>query len=294
MEHNLTQLTPCPRIAGLREIADKYDALLCDVWGVLHNGISAAPGAIEALSEFKKMGKATFLLTNAPRPNQQVLRQLAKLNVPLETTFDQVVTSGDVTRGVISKLNKPLFHIGTMFDKSLFKDLDVKLVDLQSAGAVICTGLYDDYIESPDDYTHLLNEIRAGNLPFICANPDLVVEHGGKMRWCAGALANKYQEIGGETIIIGKPNRPVYEHAHKMLNQVAENELCKSRILAIGDGIGTDIAGALGYGLDVVYISAGIHSTQYGDADNPDEEKLQVFLKTHNSAPVAWIPRLQW
>ncbi len=302
----LAQLSHCPRIEGLREIADNYEALLCDVWGVLHNGISAAEGAVRALSEFKKSGKPTFLLTNAPRPNSQVYRQLAKLGVPLDTTFDEIVTSGDVTRGIVADQSGPIFHIGTEFDKSLFDGMDIELVDWQSASAVVCTGLFDDYNETPEDYAQLLGDLKKRDLPFICANPDLVVKHGGIMRWCAGALAEKYNEIGGQTIIVGKPNRPIYEHAHNLIDKASgpefANGLDKSKILAIGDGIKTDIAGALGYGLDVVYISAGIHSVEYGaqdltiseNADNPDEGKLQKFLKANNSTPVAWMPRLQW
>jgi HAD superfamily hydrolase (TIGR01459 family) len=298
LEYPLAPSSSCPRINGLSQIAENYDALLCDVWGVLHNGISAADGAVEALSEFKKSGKTTFLLTNAPRPNSQVLKQLVKLGIALDTTFDEVVTSGDVTRQMISTINQPIFHIGTQFDKSIFGDLDVSLVDWQSAGAVLCTGLYDDLNETPEDYMQLLNNLKERALPFICANPDMVVKHGDRMRWCAGALARKYEEIGGETIIIGKPNRPVYEHAHARLNKVAQADLDKSRILAIGDGINTDIAGAHGYGLDVVYISAGIHAVEYGgddgNSDNPNVDKLQKFLKANDSKPVAWMPQLQW
>ncbi len=294
MENSLTPTTPCPRLTGLNEIAGNYDALLCDVWGVLHNGTRASNRAIEALSGFKRLNKPTFLLTNAPRPNLQVLRQLEKLDIPLETTFDEIVTSGDVTRGIISNINNPIFHIGTDFDKSVFEGLDVEFADWQSAEAVVCTGLYDDFTETPEDYSKLLTDIKKRDLPFICANPDIIVEHGGMMRWCAGALAKKYDEIGGQTMIVGKPNRPVYEHAHVLLNQAAGRTLDNSRILAIGDGINTDIAGALGYGLDVVYISAGIHAAEYGDADSPEEEKLQEFLNTNYSTPVAWMPRLAW
>lgn len=283
-----------PKIEGLRDIAQNYDAVLCDVWGVLHDGITASPGSIEALTGFKKSGKPTFLLTNAPRPNQQVMKQLDKLNVPLETTFDKIVTSGDVTRKIIADLKTPIFHIGTQFDRSLFEGLDVELVDWQEAGAVVCTGLYDDFKETPDDYTQLLADIKSRNLPFLCANPDMIVHHGGIMRWCAGALAKKYEELGEESIIIGKPRRPVYEYAHKQLNEAAGRSLPKSKILAIGDGINTDIAGALGYGIDVVYISAGIHAAEYGERDHPDPEKLQQFLNAHQATPVAWMPHLKW
>ena len=290
----MLSIPPCPRIGGLKEIAIGYDAILCDVWGVVHNGISANQDAVEALHEFKKSGKPTFLLTNAPRPNVQVLMQLAKLDVPQETTFDKIVTSGDVTRGIIAKSGKSIFHIGTQFDKSLFEDLDIRFADWQTADLVVCTGLYDDLNETPDDYTQLLKDLKQRELPFLCANPDIVVKHGGMMRWCAGALAKKYDELGGRSTIIGKPNSPVYEYAHDLLNQTAGKVLDKAKILAIGDGINTDIAGALGYGLDVVYISAGIHSAQYGSIDDPDNKQLQDFLKANNATPVAWMPRLKW
>ncbi len=290
----MASILQCPRIAGLKEIAMNYDALLCDVWGVVHNGVSANQGAVEALGEFKKLGKPTFLLTNAPRPNAQVLMQLAKLKVRQETTFDKIVTSGDVTRKIISKSSKSIFHIGTQFDKSLFEGLNIRFEDWQTAETVVCTGLYDDYHETPDDYSRLLKNIEERGLSFICANPDIVVEHGGMMRWCAGSLAKKYSELGGQSVIIGKPNLPVYQHAHDQLNKMAGVTLGKSKILAIGDGINTDIAGALGYGLDVVYISAGIHFAEYGSADNPDNKRLQGFLKDNNATPVAWMPQLKW
>ncbi|MCF6321084.1 MAG: TIGR01459 family HAD-type hydrolase [Rhizobiaceae bacterium] len=286
--------TSCPRISGLSEIAENYDAVLCDVWGVLHNGVEPYMGAVEALSEFKKSGKLTYLLTNAPRPYSQVLKQLTRLGVDIETTFDKVVTSGDVTRRMVDTLKQPFFHIGTRSDVTVFEGMDVELADWQKANTVICTGLFDDLKETLEDYVQLLADLKSRDLPFVCANPDIVVEDGGIMRLCAGALAREYDKIGGETIIVGKPHTPVYEYAHAMLNEASQTPLDKSRILAIGDGINTDIAGALGFGFDVVYISAGIHASEYGGADNPDERQLQKFLDDHNANPVAWMPRLGW
>ncbi len=284
----------CPRTSGLSDLADTYDAVLCDVWGVLHNGVTAYSGAMKALGEFKKSGKPTFLLTNAPRPNSQVREQLRGLKVPLDTTFDEIVTSGDVTRQLIKDMDGKIFHIGTQFDKSIYEGIAVELVDWHEADHIICTGLYDDFNETPDDYTQLLSDLHSRQLPFVCANPDLVVEHGGIMRYCAGALAAKYDEMGGDTIIVGKPHKPVYEHALGLINKFAGRDVRKSKILAIGDGINTDIAGAIGFGLDVLYISAGIHAAYYGDADDPDEIRLQEFLDDNKSEPVAWMPRLQW
>ena len=310
LEYTL-QHPACPRIYSLENIAENYDALLCDVWGVLHNGVSANSGAVQALSSFKNTGKPTFLLTNAPRPNAEVSKQLARLNIPLDTTFDEIITSGDVTRQIIKTLAQPIFHIGSEFDKSIFKGLNVKLVDWPQARSIVCTGLYEDFTETPEDYEELLTNLKSRDLPFICANPDIVAEHGGIMRWCAGALAQNYSKLGGKITIVGKPNPPIYEHAHALLNKAANEQLGKSRILAIGDGINTDIAGAIGYGLDVLYISNGIHAAQYSkqlsklksgqiqnladvkNPDNIDEEKLQEFLKDNNLIPIAWMPDLQ-
>jgi len=294
LETVLPLQTSCPRISGLEEIADNYDAILCDVWGVLHNGVEPYAGAVEALSNFKKSGKLTFLLTNAPRPYQQVSKQLIRLGVDIEKTFDKIVTSGDVTRRMVSTLKQPFFHIGTRSDVTVFEGLDVEISDWREANTVICTGLYDDLNETLEDYVQLLADLKSRDLPFVCANPDIVVEDGGIMRLCAGALAREYEKIGGEIIIVGKPHKPVYDYAHAMLNEASGTPIDKSKILAIGDGINTDIAGALGFGFDVFYISAGIHAADYGAADNPDERQLQKFLDAHNAKPVAWMPRLNW
>ncbi len=281
------------KIHGLREIAPGYDGILCDVWGVLHNGVSAWPGAVDALTRFRQQGGRVVLITNSPRRKASVVVQLHDLGVP-EGVFDDVVTSGDVTRRLISQVDAEVFHIGPDRDLHLFEDLGVQLVELEQAKSVVCTGLNDDRSETPEHYEDLLAQIKDRDLPFICANPDIVVEFGDRLLWCAGALARDYSAIGGSTHIAGKPHNPIYEAAIARLNQAAGKDIPMDRILAIGDGMPTDVAGARDFGLDLLYVSAGIHAADYGDTENPDPQLLQEFLASNNAAPVAWIPRLKW
>lgn len=286
-------MTDTPRIQGLGEIAGDYQALLCDVWGVLHNGVAAWPGAIDALSRFRREGGVVVMITNAPRPREPVLAQLSSLGVPAGT-FDAVVTSGDVTRNLISKMDRRVFHIGPERDHKLYAGLDVEFVGLDEARTVVCTGLFDDHTETPEDYRELLAQLRERELPFVCANPDIVVEYGDRLLWCAGALARDYRELGGETHIVGKPHEPIYARAVEVLNEHAKAPVERKGILAVGDGMHTDMAGAADFGLDFLYVSAGIHAAEYGDAETPDAVKLEAFLSGNDAAPRAWIPRLRW
>ncbi|MCB1430695.1 MAG: TIGR01459 family HAD-type hydrolase [Nitratireductor sp.] len=281
------------RVSGLNELAGNYDAVLCDVWGVLHNGVAAWPEAVAALAEFRLGGGTVIMITNAPRPRGPVMTQLESLGVP-DGVFDDVVTSGDVTRVLIGEADRKVYHIGPERDLKLFDGLDIELVDRDEAETIVCTGLRDDRAETPEDYANELDELASRDLPFICANPDIVVEHGHTLIWCAGALARDYAKMGGETRIVGKPHRPIYEHAHARANDITGRELALDRILAIGDGMPTDVAGAAAFGIDLLYISAGIHSADYGDPDNPDPKALQAFLDSHEANPVAWLPRLAW
>lgn len=285
------------RIDGLSELAGRYDGILCDVWGVLHNGVTAWKGAIEALSGFRRQGGSVVMITNAPRPHGPVLEQLAGLGVP-EGTFDAVVTSGDVTRMLVTEMSPAVYHLGPDRDLSLYQGLHVDLVGKQDAQTVVCTGLVDDTVETPENYRGLLAELRARDLPFICANPDIVVERGDSLVWCSGALARDYEALGGKTYIVGKPHRPIYERAMARLGEAAGSELAHDRVLAIGDGMPTDVAGAKAFGIDLLYISAGIHAADYagdgGDPGEPDPERLATFLQSHEARPAAWMPRLRW
>jgi HAD superfamily hydrolase (TIGR01459 family) len=280
-----------PMTASLDDIAGRYSALLCDVWGVMHNGIRAFDEAAAALVRARKKGLAVVLITNAPRPYPQVEAQLAALGVPA-AAYDRVVTSGDVTRDLIVQGARRVFHIGPDRDLSIFDGLDVDLCEEPEAASVVCTGLVDDETETPDDYGDLLMRLRARNLPFICANPDIVVERGDRLIWCAGALARDFSQLGGRTLISGKPHRPIYEAALKAAGEVLGRSVDASEALAIGDGVLTDLKGADQNGIDALYVSGGIHARDYGEALEPDPVRLAAFLAKHGHAPVAIIPRL--
>jgi HAD superfamily hydrolase (TIGR01459 family) len=279
-------------IDSLDELAGRYAAILCDVWGVVHNGVEAFDPACAALRRARQAGAAVVLMTNAPRPFAGVVQQLAALGVPSDA-WDRVVTSGDVTRKLIAEGPRKVFHIGPDRDESLFDGLDVELVEEQDASVAVCTGLYDDTIETPDDYTDVLRRIRSRDLPFVCANPDIVVERGDQVIWCAGALARDYGLLGGRTLIAGKPHRPIYEASLAAAGEVLDRVIGRSDALAIGDGMLTDIKGACDNGIDVLFVTGGIHSRDYGDVDAPDRDRLDAFLTRHGHAPVAAITRLR-
>ncbi|MGI9366705.1 MAG: TIGR01459 family HAD-type hydrolase [Rhizobiaceae bacterium] len=281
------------RISGLKDISDQYRAILCDVWGVLHNGQSVYRAAEDALMRYREAGGRVVLLTNSPRPNEGVSAQLDDLRVD-RTAYDAIVTSGDVTRTLIAQAPVPIYHLGPQRDLPLFNGLNVELVDQANCKAVVCTGLFEDEVEKPDDYRSSLQALANLDVPFICANPDLVVERGDRLIYCAGSLAKLYNELGGKTLVAGKPHAPIYRLAVEKLASLGDGEITQAEIIAIGDGMPTDVAGALGNGFDLLYISAGIHSQEYGPADNPDEEALQRFLSRHQADPNAWMPRLSW
>lgn len=280
------------RIDALDAISGNYKAILCDVWGVIHNGIAAFGPSVEALRAARSRGLAVVLLTNAPRPWQGVEAQLRGLGVQADA-YDRIVTSGDVTRELIAQGPRKLFHLGPDRDLSIYDGLDVDLVDEFEANGVVCTGLFDDTTETPEDYADMLRRFRGRDLPFICANPDIVVERGDKLIWCAGALARDYGQLGGRTLIAGKPHRPIYAAALKAAGEALGREVEASDALAIGDGMLTDIKGAVLNGVDVLYVSAGIHAREYGDGHEPDPARLAAFLEKHGHEPVAVITRLR-
>lgn len=276
------------RLADLR--AD-YDTVLCDVWGVLHNGVKAWPLAVEALSAFRRQGGTVVLITNSPRRRTGVGEQLGHMGVDADA-YDRIVTSGDVTRALISAGSKDVYFIGPDRDLPLFEGLGVELAALDHAGTVVCTGLYDDENETPEEYLSILEEFKDRNLPFICANPDLIVERGDRLIPCAGSIAALYEKMGGQTLVSGKPHAPIYEAS---LAAAAElrGEVDKSRVIAIGDGMPTDVKGAQDYGLDLLYVSSGIHAREYTQDAVVDEDKLDAFLKHHGAHPVRWMQRLR-
>jgi HAD superfamily hydrolase (TIGR01450 family) len=279
-------------IASLEEISGRYAAILCDVWGVLHNGVRHFEPAAEALAAARGRGLAVVLITNAPRPHVGVEAQLASLAVP-QAAWDRVVTSGDVTRELVSAGPRKVFHLGPDRDLGLYDGLDIDIVEEFEANSVVCTGLVDDEIETPDDYAEMLRRMRARNLPMISANPDIVVERGDRIVWCGGALARDYALLGGRTLVAGKPHAPIYAAALKAAGAVLGREVRREEALAIGDGVLTDIKGASDNGIDALYVSGGIHARDYGHPDEPEPEKLQAFLDRHGFNPVAMMPKLR-
>ena len=203
------------------------------------------------------------------------------------------MTSGDVTRELIAEGPRKVFHLGPDRDLSIYDGLDVDIVEEFEAAAVVSTGLFDDETETPEDYADMLRRFRSRNLPFVCANPDIVVERGDRLIWCAGALARDYAQLGGRTLISGKPHRPIYEAASAAAAEILGRPVPANEVLAIGDGILTDVKGAAMNGIDVLYVSAGIHARDYGDPENPDTELLGAFLGRHGHRPVAYIPKLR-
>jgi len=278
------------RIQNLSEVIGGYDVVLSDVWGVVHNGVAAFPHSCQALAEARKAGATVVLITNSPRPAPGVIEQLKLLGVE-DGTYDRIVTSGDVTRHLIAEGPKKVFLLGPERDMPLFDGLDVEVVSADEAEAIVCTGFFDDEKEVPEDYTDMLKALVARDVPFICANPDLVVERGHKIIPCAGAVAAYYEQLGGKTRIAGKPHFPIYEASLAAAREV-RGEFDKSKVLAVGDGMPTDVRGALSQGLDLLYISAGIHVAEYTVNGETDEAILQAWLKSENAAPKFWMPRL--
>jgi len=279
-------------IGSLADLSGAYSAILCDVWGVVHNGERHFPAAALALEAARAAKLPVVLITNSPRRSADVVAQMNAIGVPPEA-YDRVVTSGDVTRDLIAEGPHKIFHIGADRDFTLYDGLDVELVEEFEASGIVCTGLFDDEVEKPEDYAELLRRLRARNLPFICANPDIMVERGERMIWCAGALARDYARLGGRTLIAGKPYAPVYDVALKEVAGLLGRTVERGRVLAIGDGMMTDVKGAADNGFDVLYVSGGVHARDYGDPLQPDPARLQVFLEKHGYRPVAVIPRLR-
>jgi len=287
---------------GLAQAQERYDAILCDIWGVLHNGERGFAPAASALRELRLRGKVVTLITNAPRPKGEVAEQLASLGIGADC-FDAIATSGDVCAEAIARKapGRP-FHIGPARDLPVFAAAsaltshNVAPVPLEEADFAVCTGLVEDTQETPADYEEILVACRAKNLPMICANPDLVVYRGEQLVYCAGALAERYEELGGAVEQAGKPYAPIYRMAIGLLEKARGRPLDIDRILAIGDAIHTDIAGATTMGLDSVLITGGIHRVElHGeDVGALDQEAYKQFVESHGLTPVYRMSRLAW
>lgn len=280
-------------------LAPDYDAVLSDVWGVIHNGVAAFPAACAALTRFRDRGGTVVLISNAPRPGDQVTRLLDHLHVP-HSAYDGIVTSGDVTRAMVEKRpGESVFLIGPERDHTIFTGLDAPLSSAQDANYVICTGLFDDEVETPDDYRDLLAQLRGRGLFMICANPDIVVERGDRLIYCAGALADAYAALGGEVYYAGKPHRPLYDMALAETDKARRARALagaakRDRVLAIGDSVRTDLKGAHDLGVDCLFVTAGIHAEELGHREDPDLATLGQIFAAAGQAPKAVTRRLVW
>jgi HAD superfamily hydrolase (TIGR01459 family) len=255
-------------IAGLAEISDRYDAVLCDVWGVIHNGRESFADACAALTRFQETRGPVVLISNAPRPARDVVGQLRALGVP-DSAWSGFVTSGDATRQALAeRAPGPAWAIGPARDASLYDGAGVAFAETpEEAAFVSATGLFDDEVETPEDFRARLTVCAARGLLMICANPDIVVQRGDKMIYCAGSLAALYETLGGRVLMAGKPYAPIYAAAYAEVERLAGRPLSKDRMLAIGDGLPTDVKGAANEGLPILFIASGIHAADTLTAD---------------------------
>jgi HAD superfamily hydrolase (TIGR01459 family) len=279
-------------VGRLRDVIDGVDVVLSDIWGVVHNGLKAFPEACEALHTYRSRGGAVILITNAPRPADSVQQQLRKLGVA-DGTYDAIVSSGDLTRHYVAdRPGRKMFWLGPERDSSIYRGLNAVLASLEQADYLVCTGLLDDETETAEDYRPMMLKARERNLPFICANPDIVVERGDRLIYCAGAIAELYRELGGEVIFYGKPHRPIYERAMELAAEQRQGQSIRpERVLAIGDSVRTDLAGAHGFGIDCLFVTRGIHSEEFEGVDQLDPASVKELF---DHPPKALIRELMW
>ncbi len=296
MTSQTSSSSPVPVLSGLSSIAQKYPVLFCDVWGVLHNGVKAFAPAVDALTRYREKGGTVILVSNAPRPGRFVLPQLAQFGVP-DTAFDVIVTSGDVSREEIeARAGQKVLHIGPERDLTIFEGTGSVITDASEADYVVCTGLVDDDTETVATYQPVLDIARARNLWMLCANPDLVVERGNTLIPCAGSIAAAYEEMGGEVCWAGKPHGPIYRKALDRASEIAGKPFTKKDVLAIGDAIRTDVAGAVNFGVDVLMVARGIHAEILGIArgERLTSAHVQEWLAAQKVQPQAIIDELKW
>jgi HAD superfamily hydrolase (TIGR01459 family) len=284
-------MTTLSFIQNLREIVGNVDVVLSDIWGVVHNGLAAFPDACQALQTFRKQGGVVILITNAPRPADSVQRQLRKLGIA-DDTYDAIVSSGDLTRlYVAAHPGRKVFWLGPERDGSIYRGLDAVLAPLEEASYIVCTGLYDDETETAEDYRGMMLQARERKLTLVCANPDIVVERGDRLIYCAGAIAELYRELGGEVIFYGKPHRPIYERAMELAAAHVSHPIRRDKVLAIGDSVRTDLAGAHGFGIDLLFVTRGIHSEQFEGVEQLDPASVKELF---GHPPRALMRELKW
>ncbi|MEO0822670.1 MAG: TIGR01459 family HAD-type hydrolase [Pseudomonadota bacterium] len=274
-------------IASLDEIAAGYDALLVDLWGCYHNGLEPYPAAVAALRRYRAAGGLVILLTNAPRPAAGVARFLAGIGAP-EDTHDGIMSSGEACQRSMrsGRYGRRFHYVGPDRDLGMLAEIGLAPAPVEEAEAILLVGLFDDATETPEDYDPQIAAWRARALPVLCANPDIIVDRGTERLWCAGAIAQRYEQAGGPVVWYGKPHPPSYEAAFALLDEVAGRAVPRARVLAIGDGIHTDVAGGHAQSVDALFITGGIAAEAMGsDIENPDPDRLAAFCAAEGQTP---------
>lgn len=287
---------------ALADIGGRYDVLYCDLWGCLHNGLELYPAAVAALRDFRAKGGAVVLMTNAPRTHGTVARRLDRMGLPGDA-FDVIVASGDATQEamLMGVAGRKLWHIGPDSDEDLFNDLPEELadqppierVDFNLAEGIVCTGPFDADNYDPEDYRGRFLSTKTRGLTMLSANPDVVVDYGDRRIHCAGALAQLYAEMGGEVLSFGKPHPPIYDLARRKLGAKGIT-YSNEQVLAVGDGIHTDIAGAQAEGIDAIFLTGGLEAERFGaNGEDPQLEALRAWLDEQQIHPKYAMGRLR-
>lgn len=280
-------------VSALADISDAYDALYCDLWGCIHDGIRALPDAVEALRAYRARGGMVVLLTNAPRPRAEVAEQIASFGVP-EDAWDTIATSGDAARQAMftGAVGQRVFHIGEPRDDGFFEPLaivenpvEIRRVALEEAEGIVCTGPFDPKAEIAVLRPHLL-AAKARGLPLLNANPDIVVDRGDHREFCGGAVAQLYEQMGGRVMAFGKPHPPIYDMARRRLTEAGGGWVESDRILAVGDGILTDVRGATGEGIDCLFVTGGLAAAETRTSADPEPDALAAFLAEAGHDPL--------
>ncbi|CCB64214.1 MULTISPECIES: TIGR01459 family HAD-type hydrolase [unclassified Hyphomicrobium] len=285
-------MTDIPVLSSIAPFAETSELWFVDIWGVMHNGVRPFASSVAACEAFRKRGGTALLVTNSPRPRESVGKQLDSIGVSRDA-YDGIVSSGDVSRSLIDAwAGRPILHIGPSRDLPIFAGLKAQPgATLEDAEVAICTGLYDDETETPDSYATILEKLRARDVPMICANPDLKVERGGRIIYCAGAIAAAYTALGGTVSYAGKPYQPIYDLALKIGAEKRGAVVGKDRVLAIGDGVATDIAGAAAFGIRSVFIASGISVRA---DETMDHAARRLFANDSAAKPVAVMKDFVW